>query len=283
MPTVVFDMLKHVDVAPGHAVLEIGTGSGWNAALLAHRLGAERVTTVEVDTWVAARARKALSDAGYGGITAITGDGEHGCPSGAPFDRILSTAQCQRVPWAWVDQSRPGGKIVTPWGNEYVSGLLSLTVGDGVATGGIVSLAWFMEVRGQRLAWYRQQDVMPPEEQRKALPTSWTTVHPHYLTANRAAQLWIGLAVPDCRARFRRWEDGGGATFFTDVATGSWATLRFVTDDATEDRFALQQGGPRRLWDEVERAYRGWVAAGRPSVDSWRFTVGPEGQRIELA
>jgi protein-L-isoaspartate O-methyltransferase len=63
MPRVVALMLKHLDVHGGEQLLEIGTGTGWNAALMAHRLGAERVTSIEVDPQIAAHARKALSDA----------------------------------------------------------------------------------------------------------------------------------------------------------------------------------------------------------------------------
>lgn len=68
-----------------------GTGTGYNVALLAHRLGAENVTTIEVYVELAARARVALADAGYSDVTVVTGDGAHGYPPRAPYDRILST------------------------------------------------------------------------------------------------------------------------------------------------------------------------------------------------
>lgn len=66
-PVIVAVMLAALDAREGHQVLEIGTGTGYNAALLAHRLGAERVASVEIDPEVAVRARKALAGAGYGG------------------------------------------------------------------------------------------------------------------------------------------------------------------------------------------------------------------------
>ncbi|MGH3925597.1 MAG: hypothetical protein ACRDTT_22525 [Pseudonocardiaceae bacterium] len=75
MPRMVALMLKHLDVHGGERVLEIGTGTGWNAALLAHRLGADCVTTIEVDPQVGTRAKKAPSDAGFGDVIVITGDG----------------------------------------------------------------------------------------------------------------------------------------------------------------------------------------------------------------
>jgi len=99
-------MLDAGRVEPGMRVLEIGTGTGYTAALLAYRLGARNVTTIEVDADLAARARVALAAAGYGDVTVITGDGAQGYPAGAPFDRVLSTAAAPRVPYAW--SRRPG-------------------------------------------------------------------------------------------------------------------------------------------------------------------------------
>lgn len=84
-PDVVALMLGHLDVQGGERVLEIGTGTGWNAALLAHRLGPERVITIEVDPEVAAQARTALKDSGYGAVTVITGDGAQGYLPGCPL------------------------------------------------------------------------------------------------------------------------------------------------------------------------------------------------------
>ena len=73
-PDIVAVMLAALDVHPGHQVLEIGTGTGYNAALLAQRLGAEHITSIEVDPDVAVQARTALSETGYGEICVVTGD-----------------------------------------------------------------------------------------------------------------------------------------------------------------------------------------------------------------
>jgi protein-L-isoaspartate(D-aspartate) O-methyltransferase len=109
MPAVVAQMLGALDVEPGRRVLEIGTGTGYNAALLAHRLGAERVVSVEVDPAVAEHARRALDHAGFGAVTVVTGDGAEGYRPGAPYDRVLATVAVGQVPPAWVAQTRPGG------------------------------------------------------------------------------------------------------------------------------------------------------------------------------
>ncbi|MGB8963619.1 MAG: methyltransferase domain-containing protein, partial [Pseudonocardiaceae bacterium] len=153
-PDIVALMLAAGQVEPGMQVLEIGTGTGYTAALLAHRLGARNVTTIEVDPELAERARAALATAGYSEVTVLTGDGAYGHPAGAPFDRVLSTVAAPQVPYAWVAQTRPGGLVVTPWGSAYEPvGLLSLTVGaDGTATGDLANTTIsFMQLRDQRI------------------------------------------------------------------------------------------------------------------------------------
>lgn len=83
-PDLVLSMLAALDVHDGHTVLEIGTGSGYNAALLAARLGAPSVTTVEIDPGLATSARAALVASGFP-VTVLTGDGTQGYPANAPM------------------------------------------------------------------------------------------------------------------------------------------------------------------------------------------------------
>src|SRR5580700_6934644 len=112
-PGAVFPMLEQLQVHDHHRVLDIGTGTGWTAALLSWRVGAANVTTVEIDPGLAEQARKNLQAAGYQ-PRLIVGDGAVGHRRGAPYDRIHVTFAVERVPWAWIDQTRPGGVILTP-------------------------------------------------------------------------------------------------------------------------------------------------------------------------
>src|SRR5437868_12588843 len=107
-------MIDALALAPGMRILEVGTGTGYNAAVLAFVLGVEQVTSIEIDPEVAEQARTALHKAGYP-VEVITGDGEDGYPPGAPYDRIMGTAAAHTVPYAWVEQTRPGGMILVPW------------------------------------------------------------------------------------------------------------------------------------------------------------------------
>ncbi|MGH3717316.1 MAG: hypothetical protein ACRDRI_00450 [Pseudonocardiaceae bacterium] len=63
---------------------------------------------------------------------------------------------------------------------------------------------------------------------------------------------------------------------------GSRAKLTHTTPSADEEAFPVLQSGPRRLWDEVEKAHHWWTDAGSPGADSWRFTITPEGQHVQL-
>jgi protein-L-isoaspartate(D-aspartate) O-methyltransferase len=113
-PYVVAYMTEQLEVEPGHRVLEIGTGSGYQAAILS-RLARE-VVSVERYRTLAEAARDRLKTLGYSNITIFTGDGFVGAPEQAPFDRIIVTAAADEIPDALIDQLEEGGKMVLPLG-----------------------------------------------------------------------------------------------------------------------------------------------------------------------
>jgi protein-L-isoaspartate(D-aspartate) O-methyltransferase len=114
-PAVVAAMLAQLGARPGHRVLEIGTGTGWNAALLDHLVGpAGAVTTVDIDAAVAGQATRNLAAAGAGAVRVVAGDGAAGWPDGAPYDRIILTAAARDLAPAWWVQLAPDGRLVLP-------------------------------------------------------------------------------------------------------------------------------------------------------------------------
>ena len=113
-PAIMAPMLEALELGDGMRVLEVGAGTGYNAALLKHLVGDRgRVTSVEVDAGFARRARRALIDAGYR-CRVVVGDGRRGWPDGAPFDRVIATASSDHVPQAWRDQLVDGGLVELP-------------------------------------------------------------------------------------------------------------------------------------------------------------------------
>jgi protein-L-isoaspartate(D-aspartate) O-methyltransferase len=263
---VVLAMLRHLDVHEGHRVLEIGTGTGWNAAILAARLGDANVISIEVDPMVARTARQNLTGAGRA-VTVITGDGTHGHQAMAPYDRIEVTCSVGVIPYAWVDQTRPGGIIITPWGPPFDNNhLVRLDVRDGEANGRIVDWAAFMRLRGQRWAVTDE-----PDDFADIADITTTAVDPLELLGDDA-QLAVGLHLGECRVAYDFAGDGSIETMWL-LAADSWASVHGQT---------VRQAGARRLWDEALAGYRWWIEHGRPSRQRFGLTITSQRQWVWL-
>jgi protein-L-isoaspartate(D-aspartate) O-methyltransferase len=115
-PYVVAYMTEQLGLRPHHRVLEVGTGSGYQAAVLS-RLARE-VVSIERYRTLAGRARERLNDLGYDNVDVIVGDGSAGVPSKAPYDRIIVTAATEEVPPALLDQLADDGIIILPLGPQ---------------------------------------------------------------------------------------------------------------------------------------------------------------------
>ncbi|MGH3624453.1 MAG: methyltransferase domain-containing protein, partial [Sciscionella sp.] len=110
VPTVMAMMLGQLDAQPGDRVLEIGAGTGYNAALVAELVGVTgQVTTIDIHPDVTAQARQALDETGYGRVHVVTGDGALGDPGHAPYNKIIVTVGPWDLPPAWRDQLAPEG------------------------------------------------------------------------------------------------------------------------------------------------------------------------------
>ncbi len=114
-PYIVALMTQALHVQPGERVLELGTGSGYQAAILAY-MGAE-VFSIERLAPLAAAARARLAELGYPGVSVRVGDGNEGWPEAAPFAAVLITAAAQEIPRAPANQLRLGGRMILPIGD----------------------------------------------------------------------------------------------------------------------------------------------------------------------
>jgi protein-L-isoaspartate(D-aspartate) O-methyltransferase len=114
-PSMIAQMLELLEVRPGDQVLEVGTGSGYNAALLSHLAGSGgSVTSIELDLEMCRRASRTLAELGYDRVRVLGGDGAAGSDGAQTYDRVAITARCDDIPSSWWDALRDGGRMVIP-------------------------------------------------------------------------------------------------------------------------------------------------------------------------
>jgi protein-L-isoaspartate O-methyltransferase len=265
MPRTVVAMLEALDVEPGQRVLEIGTGSGYSAALLCERLGSERVTTVEIQVEMVARARRRLRRAGYT-PTLVVGDGVDGHAAGAPYDRVIATCRTARVPASWLEQTRAGGVVVavTPGGVVRL-----VRAGDGSASGRLgPDDAGFLPMRDHSPAHVSWDEL-------RALIHDLAESHPAFagtwpmLVGDEITAFWP-LALLRFLSHADRFFVAPGRMALVALDDRSWIVV-----DVEPRR--VTQGGPRRLWDLLEALYRDLDGRRRPSRERLGVTVRADG------
>jgi protein-L-isoaspartate O-methyltransferase len=286
MPTVMAVMLQAADIDPrgaaGTRVLEIGTATGWNTSLLSAVVGDRNVTSVEIDPALVEHARGVFAAHNLT-PTVVCGDGEAGYWPNAPFDRVLSTAACHRVPYAWVEQCAPGGVVVTPWETPYLgSALLRLTVAsDGSASGRFVANASFMSLRGQRVG-----DWIPNPDREPDAAESVTSLYPYEPVSDHdGCAFAVSLLVPGIEESivFEAPEDTRAFELLVyDESSRSWATVNVTPAAMATGDYPVRQHGPRQLWDEIVAAHAWWVQHGSPRYTQFGLTVSPQGQHAWL-
>ncbi|QOV38135.1 protein-L-isoaspartate(D-aspartate) O-methyltransferase [Streptomyces ferrugineus] len=278
-PGIVFSSLDVLDVHAHHRVLEIGTGTGWTASLLSCRVGERNVVSVEVDAQVAAQADKNITAAAYA-PRLIVGDGAEGGLDGAPYDRVHATCAVGTIPYAWVEQTRPGGVIVAPWEPLYGPGQLARLVvdGDGRAVGRFPGFASYMMLRSQR------HTTLWAPHHTEAARQATTRLDPRAVAIGPyAADLVVGALVPGVARIPAPADDGSGAFSLllveADQDDGAWAAADYAPG---EPEYRVTWHGTRNLWQEVEDAYLTWVSWGQPDRDRLGMTVTPESQHLWL-
>ncbi|MER6626543.1 protein-L-isoaspartate(D-aspartate) O-methyltransferase, partial [Streptomyces sp. NPDC000931] len=284
-PSLVVAMLQALDAEPGHRVWEIGTGSGYNTALLCHALGEDAVVSVEVDRGLVETAVKNLARAGYS-PTVVAADGAV-IPEGtgeAPFDRVLSTVSARgSVPRSWVEQTRQDGLIVTPFEVGNTPGvLLKLRAhGDGSATGRFIGDAAFMVMRSQRPDRRRVRELV--NEDASGVRETLVEVNPRIVAyRDQGWQITLGHLVPDLRyAVYEASEDhpkwAGEATVYVATPDGSWALGEYAPSG---DPYEARRAGPRDVWGEIAAAWHEWTRYGSPGRDRLGITVDGEGTHL---
>ncbi|HWE89491.1 MAG TPA: ATP-grasp peptide maturase system methyltransferase [Pseudonocardiaceae bacterium] len=270
-PTIMAIMLEALRADEHDRVLEIGTGTGYNAALLCRRQGADRVTTVDVDPDLVRSARDNLESMGYR-PTCEPADGARGHPGNAPYDRVLATCAVSRIPPAWLAQTKPGGLVLTTLNRPLGAGMVRLVAAeDGRGRGRVLAEdGRFMPLRAHRAP--SAEDLI-----RRAGTGLTHTRTPlraiaEHLAPTNPFEFFAGLALPEVAAL-----GGADRIFWLVHPDGSWARRH-----AEGSRQWVTQGGPRRLWDLAEAAHVRWIELGRPRRDRFGVTVDGDHQEIWL-
>lgn len=271
MPSLMARMLETLDIRSGQRVLEIGTGTGYNAALISHRLGASNVVSVDIDPGLVELARDRLAELGYK-PTLVGGDGAAGVPDRGPYDRIIATAAVPDVPVAWIEQLAPGGKILANIrGNLAGGNLCLLTEEDGEVIGSFLPIGGhFMWLRPEADNPHRAPD-RPPTTKRAEATRTTTRLDPRPLVDDDDFRFLLQLQLHGAASLYQgqvhdpvRQNERDGIVVTT--ADGSRAEVLIEPQPGTRP---VVQTGPRRLWDTVEATARLWHDLGQPGPDQF--------------
>lgn len=270
MPGLVALMLHALDVRGHHRVFQVGTGTGYTAGLLCERVGSHHVTTVDIDSALAQAAGARLASLGYH-PTVITGNGAHGYPTNAPYDRFLATCALRRIPSAWLVQAASGARIVAP----LATGLITLDVQDANhATGRFLAEGgYFMPLRERT-----DEGTVCVTGCVKTTAHSrsrCTTLGPRDTFYQQHMRFLLTVALPDVSV-------GQHGPSLDDLViadhTGSSARL----DSTRDGLFLVTETGPRALWAEVEQLHHFWHDCHQPHRERFGLSVAHQRQWVWL-
>ena len=277
----VADMLEKLKLKPGMKVLEIGAGTGWNAALMGHLVGPEgQVYSIDIQADVARRARRHIRRQGSRNVTILTGDGGKGYRKGAPYDRVITTVSCPDIPSEWMGQLKEQGMMLITLQDipgETFCLLLELWKRKDHLRGQVVGLPGFMTLQGKYGV-----DTLPPKQAenrlerikagsrpaRKAAPwESWNPGSRQWLRRDLFFFTYLeGLTV-----------DPVGRQRLLGEPVGKQYVLASKETDGVciADENQVEVYGPDDTYRRFGTAVRKWVELGAPRRDAYRVEIWP--------
>jgi protein-L-isoaspartate(D-aspartate) O-methyltransferase len=301
-PTIMAIMLDQLALRPGHRVLEIGAGTGYNAALMAHIVGPTGVVvSIDIDADTVAGAVRGLAAAGHPEVTVVCADGADGYLPAAPYDRIIATVGVWDLAPAWLDQLGPDGRIVVPLdlrGSQVAVALVRRD--DHLASDSLVRCG-FMRLRGSLAGPEQPVSLDPATGLRLTLPQArpvdaarlraaldqtpqvrLTTVG---LSDGRTMALWLGIADP--RAVGLADEGGGiaalepalsheyGFRYTSGLLDGDSVALVARPPDDPHHPLQAHGYGPRgaALADDLAAALSEWDGLGQPDAEQMHLRI----------
>ena len=269
-PSLMARMLGLLDVRDGQRVAEIGTGTGYNVALLSHRLGDANVASIDIDPVLVETARERLAGVGYAPYL-TTGDGADGIPARAPHDRLIATCAVSRVPPAWIRQLTADGVVLADLRGEVASSLLVARKIDADTVQGrfLTTPGDFMWLRARADNPLRDGGTFPTIQSREHRHTTLTTLDPAEF-GDPDLRFLLQLRVPDLQP-FSTDTDVVGLW----TIAGGWADI--TKAPTAGGRHHVTYGGPDLLWQTVEATTELWHRIGRPARNRFGLTAGADG------
>jgi protein-L-isoaspartate(D-aspartate) O-methyltransferase len=271
-PALVARMLGHLGLQHGMRVLEIGAGTGWNAGLMAHLVGAGgSVVSVELEAEVSRRARRGLRRAGIRNARVITADGAKGHQRSAPFDRIVTTVGVPDIFPAWVDQLDEDGVLLAtlqavPHGPSCL--LTRFEKHADHLSGEVVGTTWFIPFRGKHGRaggeedQQRRLDMAKSRRKGRTRLAPWICLHP----SARGGRLGDLLFFAHLR--------GLGVE---QIGREILISAPHVDGACVADHESLAVYGDEAVYDALEASTGLWLEAGSPTRSDYRLEVWPKG------
>ena len=284
-PSMVALMLEQLQVETGMNVLEIGAGTGYNAALLAELVGATgAVTTIDISPEFVQEARENLERAGYSRVRACAADGAYGWAESAPYDRIIVTAATGDITPYWFEQLKDGGLLVAPFWLRGTEASIAFRKSDGMLGSDTLTPCRFMPLRGDaatsahwcylpngRQLFAERADVIAPlvnqllmEHTRSRFFAPNDHAFVQFLGARGHDIFWLYTAGKSLDARRTRWgllrEDRSGATSM--VISFSQVPVLLLFGGVAAEETIRSEGAM-------------WRKLGSPGLATWRVKAWP--------
>lgn len=290
-PSVMAWMLEALEIQPGMSVLEIGTGTGYNAALLARLTGdPTRVTTIEIDPELTAQARLPIEETTGPGMIIVTGDGKRGMPEYGPYDRIIATASAFPVPPAWIAQLAPHGRLVLDLRGKMGGGLMVIVKqAETNATGRFLAVKETISFMGLRataeeeaqserfeLPSLREQHLYEPETVEHTCASHFSS-YEQFRGEDDSFNLWVQCLFPSLSIKWMRREKRA----FARLVEGESQTTLIVEQRGNLMGVAVKGTCP--LWTTIVQAYQAWLSLEKPGYTDLTLVITSEGQEMRVA
>ncbi|MGW0015765.1 methyltransferase domain-containing protein [Streptomyces tendae] len=272
LPSLVVSMFQHARIDDGDELLDVGTGSGYGTALAAHRLGADSVTSIDVDPYLVDAARDRLATIGlHPTVEAVDATGPLPAKAGK-FDRIVSTVAVRAVPPGWLTALCTGGRLVTTIAGTSLI-LTAEKREDGAAVGRVEwDRAGFMPARHGDDYPAGAAGLLAAAHEIDGEDVT-TSPYPVVDVANAwDLDSMLGVTAPGIEHSY--CDEGYRRTAVMAHADGSWARAVSMGDEPT----VVHQGGPRRLWAILDELRAYWLQHGELPARGARALITPEGE-----